>query len=383
MITACSRPLRVLAVTNMYPTQAAPWSGVFVEQQVNGLRACGTEVRVMLIDRRRKGMRSYFLMGPSLRKAAAELEPDLIHVMYGGVMAERVTGLFKRLPIVVTFHGSDLLGENLSGRLRRCVSHFGVWCSRRAASRANGVVAVSRGLARKITPSIPEAKLRIIPCGIDLNRFIPLDRADCRQRLGWSQAGFHILFPANNGDPVKRPWLAKAAAEILKRETGPVEIHYLQGVSNQEVPCWINAANVVLLTSAHEGSPTVVKEALACNVAVVSVDVGDVAERINGIDGCHLSGGDPMELAEKLRLVQAGPSRVNGREKMHSLSLPSIAAQLQSLYHWVLANEFASKSSSMFQEPRIGSNYGTFHALEPKSSEKWSARDLGKPSRGL
>lgn len=332
-----NRPLRVLAVTNMYPTQAAPGSGVFVEQQVNGLRAGGTEVRVLLIDRRRKGMRSYFLMGPSLRQAAAEFEPDLIHVMYGGVMAERVTGLFKRLPIVVTFHGSDLLGENLSGRLRRCVSHFGVWCSRRAASRANGVVVVSRGLARKITPSIPAAKLRIIPCGIDLNRFIPLDRDDCRQRLGWSQAGFHILFPANNGDPVKRPWLAKAAAEIFQREqAGSVEIHYLQGVPNQEVPRWINAANVVLLTSAHEGSPTVVKEALACNVAVVSVDVGDVAERIAGINGCYLADNDAVDLASKLRLVQVNAARVNGRGEMRHLSLSSVALQLQTFYNWVL-----------------------------------------------
>ena len=85
------RPPRVLAITNMYPTPAAPWRGVFVEQQVNGLRACGSQVRVLLIDRRQKGMRSYFFMGPNLRQAAIEFKPDLIHVMYGGVMAERVT----------------------------------------------------------------------------------------------------------------------------------------------------------------------------------------------------------------------------------------------------------------------------------------------------
>ena len=83
--------MKVLAITNMYPTPEAPVSGVFVEQQIKGLLSVGVEVRVLFIDRRREGALSYYRMGPQVRRAVAEFNPDLIHVMYGGVMADQIT----------------------------------------------------------------------------------------------------------------------------------------------------------------------------------------------------------------------------------------------------------------------------------------------------
>src|SRR4030095_2056880 len=94
--------------------------------------------------------------------------------------------------------------------------------------------------------------------------------------------------------------------------------------------------DVVLLTSLHEGSPNIVKEALACNRAVVSVDVGDVRERIEGIEGCYLALPEASDLAAKLRLCHAGPSRVAGRIKMQDLSLEHIARRLTEFYEDVL-----------------------------------------------
>ena len=325
--------MRLLAITNMYPSPERPWLGTFVEQQVKGLESIGVEVKVLFFDRKTEGPWVYYRMEPRISQAVAEFQPDLVHVMYGGVMADRITR--RRLcsqPVVVTFHGSDLLGENLSGVARKLFSHYGVRCSWRAARRATGVVVVARHLQHRLPEDVDRGKVRVIPCGIDLERFKPLDRGACRQKTGWASGTFHILFPANTGDPVKRPWLAQAAVEALRADGVKADLHLLSGVPYRDVPLWVNASDVLLLTSLHEGSPTVVKEALACGVPVVSVDVGDVAERISDIDGCHLAEAEPASLALKLLAVRRRNGRVDSTRVIQALSLANIAEQLKSFY---------------------------------------------------
>ncbi len=129
--------LSILAVTNLYPTAQRPFWGVFVEQQVAGLRQLGLDVSVLFIDRLQDGMKAYFKMTRPLREFVRQCQPTLLHVMYGGVMAHTVTRRNWRVPTVVTFHGSDLLGENLSGWWRKWISRYGVYCSWRAAHRAD------------------------------------------------------------------------------------------------------------------------------------------------------------------------------------------------------------------------------------------------------
>ncbi len=332
-----SHTLSILAVTNIFPTDAHPTQGVFVAQQINGLREIGVKVDVFYVDRAGKGMSVYLRMLKSLNATVQKVQPALLHVMYGGVMADRVVRWNSHCPTIVTFHGSDLLGENFSGRWRRWISHYGVRCSRRAARNAQGVVVVSQRLKQALPGGLDESKVRVIPCGIDLDRFKPMDKLACQRQLGWHDRSFHILFPSNNGDPVKRPWLAFEAVEKLNRAGVSTELHHMRGISNSVVPIWMNASDALLLTSVHEGSPTVVKEALACGVPVVSVDVGDVAERIKGILGCHLALPEPEDLASKLRLVQQAGGRVSAREKIQELSVKNIALKLERFYRDTLA----------------------------------------------
>jgi glycosyltransferase involved in cell wall biosynthesis len=104
------------------------------------------------------------------------------------------------------------------------------------------------------------------------------------------------------------------------------------------VPLWINASDVLLLTSFHEGSPTVVKEALACGVPVVSVDVGDVRERIQGVKGCYIATPDPNDLAAKLRLVFSTGQRISSHN-IQEVSLESVAVKLKRFYSDLLIND--------------------------------------------
>jgi len=339
---------RVLAITNIYPSPARPWLGTFVEQQVRGLASAGVETSVLYFDRKSEGPFIYYRMARRIHEAIAKFDPHLIHVMYGGVMADQITRLRGLPPVVVTFHGSDLLGENLSGWVRKLISGYGIHCSRKAARRAAGVIVVAQHLLKALpgsslslrpstlNPQLSTSKVRVIPCGIDLDRFKPMDAEICRRRLGWNPGSFHVLFPANTGDPVKRPGLARAAVQALKEHGVEAELHLLSGVPYAEVPVWINASDVLILTSLHEGSPTVVKEALACNLPVVSVDVGDVAERIARIEGCHLAAAEPRELARKLLAVWNRKARVNAGPALSALSIKSVAGQLKSFYGEVL-----------------------------------------------
>jgi glycosyltransferase involved in cell wall biosynthesis len=337
--------MRVLAITNLYPTADRPWLGTFVEQQVAGLRSAGVGVKVLYFDRKKEGPRVYFRMGPQIEEACAVLRPDLLHVMYGGVMAHKIMERSWRIPTVVTFHGSDLLGENLSGFWRKLISRYGVWCSWSAARRASGIVVVANHLERALPKSVDRGKIRVIPCGVDLNRFKPMDQEASRQKLGWAGGTYHILFPANAGDPVKRPWLAQAAVQVFSQKHGvKTELHMLTGVPYADVPLWLNASDVLVLTSLHEGSPTVVKEALACNVPVVSVDVGDVVERLAGIEGCELVGSDPGEIAVGLNEVWRRRSRVNAASLMQTLSIGAIAERLKNFYGELLQGPFAGNA---------------------------------------
>src|SRR2546425_4233511 len=321
--------MRILAVTNIYPTPQVPDSGVFIEQQIKGLRQISLEVDVLFVERLQKGMGAYLNLGRQIRARVEHFQPDVVHILYGGVMGDQVTRAVNDRPTVVTFQGSDLLGEQSSGSVRRFIAGYGVWASWRAARRANGVVVVAQVLQDALPEDVDRSKVRIIPGGIDLERFKPLNQPTCRDRLGWRVDCFHILFPSHAGNSVKRYNLARAAVGALDRLGIHAEMHELQGMPNDQVPVWLNAGDVILLTSLHEGSPTIIKEALSCNLPVVSVDVGDVRERIQGIEGCYLALADPNDLAAKLYLVHSGSRRVSGWVKMQEFSLQSIALRLK------------------------------------------------------
>lgn len=323
--------MRALVVTNLWPTAEQPGVGVFVRDEVEGLRSLGVEVDLLHLDRRRDGRRVYLRAARELERRLSGATFDLVHAMYGGVMAEIVTRRARRPPVLVSFCGTDLLSTGEGGLGAMLSRRQNRGASLRAARRADGIVVKSRNLAAALPGGLDPNRLWIIPDGVDLDLFSPGDRDAARAELGWSDGVKHVVFPAAPTRPEKNYPLAAAAVERVQG-TIDVELHALHGVDKREVPTWLNAADALLLTSKHEGSPNAVKEALACGLPVVAVDVGDVEERLSGIEGCHISPADADELAARLRSTLERGQRLAVRDRVRDLSLPVLAERLREVY---------------------------------------------------
>lgn len=326
--------MKILIVTNMLPSPQNPKAGTFIEQQIRSLEALGLDIHVVLVDRANKGMQFYARTGRLVSEGIEISRPDLVHVMYGGLLADLALEKRSRRAQVVSFCGVDLLGADYGALKYRIRTWLGRRASFRAAAKADAIIVKSQNLKDGLPQNIDRSIVSIIPNGISLERFRPLDQTACRDRLGWAPGRFHVLFSTNDrNDRKKRLPLAEEAVEVLNRRGLQGEIHGLSKVPHDEVGLWLSAADAVLMTSrSDEGSPNIIKEALACNRPVVSVDVGDVAERIDGIEGCYLAEPDPESLAQALTRVYEGPRVVEAREKMRELSLERIAGRIAEVY---------------------------------------------------
>jgi len=321
----------------LYPTASCRAQGTFIEQQVVGLRNAGATVEVLHLDRQAKGVLVYRYVGSQLLALVESFSPDLVHVMYGGVLADRATCARLAVPTVVSFCGSDLLGDKPNGWSRRIMGQFGVFASQRAALRADGIIVKSDALRDALNPAVDRNKVWTISNGIDPTRFCPLDKTRCQQLLDWGPSRLHVLFANGKDNRIKRIQLAEAAIQFLQSAGVPVDFHVMTGVPHDQVPIYLNAADALLLTSVQEGSPNIVKEALACDRPVVSVDVGDFRQRLEPIDGCYVAEPTPEALAGALRKVFLGNGRVNGHTRMRSLSLTAVSRDLMHVYGEVLA----------------------------------------------
>lgn len=333
--------MRVLLLTNMYPTPATPFAGLFLADQVESLERAGIDVELLHFDRTTEGMGVYRQVAGRTRAAIARRRPDVVHALYGGILAHRAARAAGDLPLVVSFLGSDLLSEPTAPLPARLSAAVGVVASRRVAPRADAVVVMSDGLRRALPASVPDDRVHVIPHGLS-PLFRPLDLAEARRQLGWEGDGPHVMFGAEPR-PVKRPELARAAVEVLRRDHPGVQLHVPGGVPRALMPVWLNAADAVVLTSRHEGSPNVVKEALACGTPIVSVPVGDVEERLRDVPATAVVAADPAALAAGLREVLAAERRTGRAATIADLDLDHLAARVGRVYEEVAARARAGR----------------------------------------
>ena len=273
-----------------------------VGNQAEALRTEGVEVDLYLL--KGKGIKGYLRNVSPLRRYLLEHPYDAIHAHYS--LSAFVASLAGAKPLVVSLMGSDV---KAAGWYKFVIRLF-AWLFRWKA-----IIVKSNDMYR----SLGIKRAIVIPNGVNMNRFQPMDKMECQKRLGWDPTKKHILFPANASRPEKDYQLAEAAVKIINHKsqiTNHVVLHAFENTPNEETPYWYNAADVVLMTSKWEGSPNAIKEAMACNRPIVSTNVGDIAERTSGVEGCYVAQSrEPQELASLIEKALAF-SQTNGREKI-------------------------------------------------------------------
>ena len=321
--------MRVLMIASEWPTPEHPEWGLFIAQQVEYLRRAAVDVEVFSF--RGKGNPVNYLKAWLGLRSLHNIEQfDLIHAQFGqsGLLA-----LPPRLPMVVTFHGSDLQGfigssgrYTMAGAALRLLSQYVARC-------ATEVIVVSEHLTKYLPSRLSS---HIIPCGVDLDLFHPMPQTAARSQLRLPVDKCLVLFAANPGNPIKRYHLAQQATSLLRTQFD-VDLITISRVPHKLVPLYMNACDALLVTSKHEGSPTVVKEALACNLPVVSVDVGDVHQRIGGVQGCVLCTDDSPEIIAKgLAQVLQVRNRIRGRDAVADLDEQIVTDRIIEVYRSAL-----------------------------------------------
>lgn len=305
--------MKVLIVTNMYPIPEMPSFGTFVQDQVEALRKEGVDIEVFLVNGRKSKL-SYLWGIPRLWLQLLTHHYDLIHAHYvfSGILAR-----FQFLrPLVLTHHGPEVF----MGWQR--------FPSRMIVPFVDRLILVSPEQKRRMKIT----KGEVIPCGINFELFKPMPRDEARKKLDIPLEKKLVLWAGEYFRPEKRFDIVQAAVSLVKEKNPSVELVLVSGKPHDVVPLYMNACDALLLVSDGEGSPMVVKEAMACNLPVVSVPVGDVPEVIGKTEGCYICSQDPQEVAEKLTLALDRSTRTNGREDIRNMEQGNIAKQILEVY---------------------------------------------------
>ena len=305
--------MRALVVSNMEPGPGAPGRGIFVRDQVRALRALGAEVELYEF-----GGGPVALAGATVAlrrrfgRRGAPGAPDVVHAHFG-LSAWPALAVPARAR-VVTLHGTDLRHPRT-----RAVAQP-------ALRRLDLIATASEDLATDLPDALRRRPHAVLPCGVDLERNRPMDRARARERLGLDPARAMALFPADPARGVKRHDRARAVTDGLDP---PVELRSAGAIAPEEMALWINAADAVLVPSEREGFGLAVLEALACGVPVLATPVGVHASALEGLEHCLCTEFDARRWRAALSaIVRAGGPRVDGRPRARRWSSEAMAARV-------------------------------------------------------
>lgn len=268
----------------------------------------------------------YLRLGRIVRDRLSDSH-DLVHANFGltipGALAQR------RVPVIATFVGSDLMGP-----LGPFSAHLSRWCDQ--------VVVVNEAMCELVP-----GDAHCIPHGIDLETFRPTDTAIARSAVGWPQDQYCVLFPYSTDRPVKNYPLAKrVVGQVAERLDGDVELRTITGLEYERIPDYMNAADALLLTSRREGSPSTVKEALACNTPVVATPVGDVPQRVSGLR-CSTTGASVEALVDGLCRALTTTECSNGRDAVRDASLDRMGERIERVYRTTVSTSTPAREEAI------------------------------------
>ncbi|HOY84103.1 MAG TPA: glycosyltransferase [Candidatus Syntrophosphaera sp.] len=297
--------------------KARPRISPITKAQARSLERAGLSVDIFPL--RGNWIKAYLGSVLQLRSYIKKTKPDIVHGHYS--LCGFTATLASPKPVIVSLMGSDV---KQSGLLRLITKFF-----------ANHIWKVTIVKSQDIKLSLGLDSVFVLPNGVDLDMFKPMPRENCRRELGWPESNKIILFAADPKRNEKNFSLAKASCEKL--DSHFVVLKVVHGVKQETMPVIINASDLLLLTSVWEGSPNVVKEAMACNIPVVSTNVGDVDALFGDTQGYFIAKPETDDVRRKVDACLAYPQKVNGRDRLISLNLDAsvIAAKLIDLYEKV------------------------------------------------
>lgn len=311
---------KILIVTNMYPHEGKPYHGIFVKEQVDAIRdlAPYLEIDVMLIKGYINSF-NYLKAIFNLRKLVNKKDYALIHAHYG--LSGLVSKFQWKIPTVCTFHGSDILYVTWQSLISRII-----------APLVSHNIAVSESIKAKL----PTNKVSVIPCGVDFDFFKSMKKIDARKKLGLDLEKQYLIFPGDPKRVIKNYPLFKKVLKLTRRNFNADEI-ILSDLDRKAVKYALNASNVVVITSHSEASNIVIKESLACNIPVVSVNVGDAMKILKNLNGCYVTHKSPNELYKAVvKVFNTCNESYSFRDQIKHLSQKIIAKRIINLYQKIL-----------------------------------------------
>lgn len=308
--------MKVLVVARYKEFGYAP----FVKEQVEALERQGIEFKFYPV--RSKGVKGYLREVKEFRRTIKTFKPDLIHAHYG--LCGLFANLQRRVPVVTTYHGSDI---NIPSSLKLSqiairLSAFNIFVSQRIIDIAK-----------------PKENFMLIPCGIHMEDYPVVEKSEARRQMGLKPEGKYVLFAGAFDNTIKNAQLAKDAVALLP----DVELLELKGYTRHQVALLMQAVDAFLMTSLSEGSPQVIKEAMACGCPIVSNDVGDVKDAVAEVQGCYLADRNPSDLAGKLKQAIVF-GKTTGRERvLDCYDSESVAKAIVKVYLKVLDRKGINK----------------------------------------
>ena len=321
----------VLVISNHFEAKRnslSPYAGIFVDRQIASLKQAGVRVSTFDIGTNLSPIHIFYKW-LELRRQIRQVGPDLVHGQYGTVVG--LLTAFAGRPAVISFCGGDLQTGHTAPILRL---YGGLVLSNLAALRARKLICKSQRLQEALWWRRDQAV--VIPNGIDLDLFSPGSREVARQQLGWDQESQIVLFNAGCDPKVKGLDLAQESMKVVRTRLPKAQLCVTSEVQPDEMPMYYRAADAFLNASRSEGSPNAVKEALACNLPVVSTPVGDVQERLAGVRPSVVVPRDAEAIAEALVQILLDRKRSNGREHVIHLGLDQVAQRVLGVYRSVL-----------------------------------------------
>lgn len=323
--------MKVLIMTAIYPKPEDPAFGSFVRTQAESLRRVGLDVELLVMRGRfRKWLYPKAIF--QLRKRLRQTRFDLVHAHFGYV------GLIARtqwkVPVVVTYHGDDLLGTITKRGKKAPWSLLAAAACKKLAQHVEAAIVQSAEMAAQLTKS----NVFIIPHEVDFELFKPTARSEARAALGLSLDKKYLLFAANPGIPVKRFPFARDVAHTLAQQDASVELLVVYKETQERLALYMSACDVLVFPSYQEGSPNIVKQAMACNLPIVATDVGDVHQVLRETQDCHICRADVSEFAAGINHILSRRPRTDGRSHIRHLSVESVAGKVIEVYEQVLRN---------------------------------------------